>query len=680
MAASSVGSDVFALLALVAICASATLLLRYYLPLRSTPAYLLIPVFLALTLPSSIILLVPIDLASSSGTDTEIARGIWLPDNVMLVAWRIAYWLTFALTWFVALPLADLPYANLHPFRFVLPLLGEYCDSGYREPKARFIYSLRSNARYQLMVLSLGAAGAVYFFWQNRNNEDVNKSTTLKALVMAMAYAYGLIFAIYLMGHGLVAIPRRLIRDASVSARLKRLQSQAPGVHDKLDEAIDDLQQVESQILQLRQRKNTVPKHLQEWVDELYDTSSLPESRPAVVSAPAPPPVVTERYLAELSRKVKRTRHKRARFTGEWNHLVRRAARLQSLLDLSTSQRPTSANMRYHVQVHVLPGLRIIAGISLACASVILLWSEIVHEMEPKLSVVGMSVVHHPSSSRGQIGLGGQVISAMWLLYMCAAALYSVTEVKVWGNRALVRRQTYAESACWYSLQVAKLTVPLSFNFITLIDRTILEGTTFYKFLGRLIVLTPVVGNFSAYFPIVILIPVFATLFNLYGKVKNVVGFGVIEDENDELGTSTWREGRTLIERELQSDGSQLSLAPSSLLSSADPSPRHSADVNRPSRMTNNNRAAANRRAAARIPPEDEDTGERFFFQDIGQRVRNTFETAEPPAWIKDIGEGFKKPKWMNGDNNNGSSSGDGGNFFGRLFGGDRESNGNIRL
>jgi len=500
---------------------------------------------------------------------------------------------------------------------------------------------------------------------------------------MAMAYAYGLVLAIYLMGHGLVAIPRRLIRDASVSARLKRLQSHAPGIHDKLDQAIEDLNQVEAQVLQLRQRKNAMPRDLQDWVEELYDKSSLPESRPAITyaSVPAPPPVVTERYLAELSRKVKRARHKRARFTGEWNHLVRQAARFQSLIDFPSSQRPKAANMRYHVQVHILPALRVVAGVFLACASIALLWSEVVHEMEPKLSLVGMSVVHHPSSSRGQIGFAGQMISAAWLLYMCAAALYSVTEVKVWGNRALVRRQTYAESACWYSLQVAKLTVPLSFNFITMIDPTISEGTTFYRFLGRLINLTPVIGNFSAYFPIVVLLPVVATLFNLYGKVKNVVGFGVLEDEHDEPGAGTWREGRILIERELQADGSQLNLASSSLLSSNEPSPRHSADLNRPSRLSNNNRASAARRAAARMPEEDEDTSDRAFFQDVGQRMRNTFDTVETPAWLRDIGEGIKKPRWMSGGGDDGDqSSGDGGNFFGRLFGGSSGDNGNIRL
>ena len=96
---SSAGSDVFALVALVLICLFVLLILRYYLPLRRTPAYLTIPVFLALALPLSIFLLVPIDLASSSRQVEEAARGIWLPDGVILIAWRLTYWLTFALTW-----------------------------------------------------------------------------------------------------------------------------------------------------------------------------------------------------------------------------------------------------------------------------------------------------------------------------------------------------------------------------------------------------------------------------------------------------------------------------------------------------------------------------------------------------------------------------------------------------
>ena len=95
------GSYVFASLALLVITITVLFLLRHFLPLRSTPAFLLVPIFLSLALPISTILLVPIDLASHPVTRSNYVPGIWLPDSVLLVAWRIIYWLTFALTWYV---------------------------------------------------------------------------------------------------------------------------------------------------------------------------------------------------------------------------------------------------------------------------------------------------------------------------------------------------------------------------------------------------------------------------------------------------------------------------------------------------------------------------------------------------------------------------------------------------
>jgi hypothetical protein len=99
--ASPVGSTIFSVFALFIISIVVLLILRRYLPLRTTPGFYLVPLFFALWLPSIAVLLVPIDLASSARTDDEATRGIWLPDRVILVSWRITYWLTFALTWFV---------------------------------------------------------------------------------------------------------------------------------------------------------------------------------------------------------------------------------------------------------------------------------------------------------------------------------------------------------------------------------------------------------------------------------------------------------------------------------------------------------------------------------------------------------------------------------------------------
>ena len=99
MATTSPSSDLFLSGALIAIALGVLLLLRHYLPLRTTPAFLTLPIFLAIALPASIILLVPIDLASSAVEDAGKARGIWLPRPALVLMWRIAYWLTFALTW-----------------------------------------------------------------------------------------------------------------------------------------------------------------------------------------------------------------------------------------------------------------------------------------------------------------------------------------------------------------------------------------------------------------------------------------------------------------------------------------------------------------------------------------------------------------------------------------------------
>ncbi|KXL49994.1 hypothetical protein M433DRAFT_153971 [Acidomyces richmondensis BFW] len=701
--ASSVGSDIFALISLLVIALLVLLLLRHYLPLRTTPAYLLVPVFLALALPCSIILLVPIDLASASASiDAESARGVWLPPYVVLVTWRITYWLTFALTW------------------FILPVLGEYVDSGFRDARARIWDSVRSTARYQLLMLGIGAAGLVYIVLQTGFH-----AATLKALVMALAYAWGLVLAIGLMGHGCVALPRRLFRNARVSDRLRRLQTHAPKVKDRLDDAVEELEGLEEMVAQLKQRKSGVGKDLQDWIDELADTASLlPDTRSGrrttlpERSTPIPA-VLSERYLADLARRLKRARHKKARFLIEWTRLCQQAHDAQTILDAASTKRldfgrPTffsrlaflTPTMRYRLHMHVYPLARILLAALLAIASAMLVFSEVVKAVAPQISIIGLTVVMHspsdPESSR--VGFGGQLIAAAWLLYMDACALYAITDVKVWGNRALVKRHTYSESACWYSLQVAKLTVPLSYNFITLLTPAVYRATSFFAFLGQLINLTPLGQGFSSWFPCFVLVPVLASLFNLYGRVRRVVGFGgILEDESEEnpsgFGTGGWREGRALIEREWQARGgaggegdaatlglpargASLDLERGRMRSGGaagtltppirrQPQPQHSTPL--PTHIQDANRqfnSIANRERYT-DGDDDDDTGARHFYQDLAERVRNTFDTAERPEWLRNFH--FKTPKWMQQDGHGGEGSA-------RWFGGGRGESQDGRL
>ncbi|AEO57720.1 hypothetical protein MYCTH_2304247 [Thermothelomyces thermophilus ATCC 42464] len=710
-----------ALVALFCISVVVLLILRHYLPLRTTPAFLLVPVFFALWLPASMVLLVPIDLASSAMTDNIDARGIWLDERTLRVSWRITYWLTFALTW------------------FILPILGEYSDSGYREPKAKLLDSLRANAQYYGIVFGSGALGLIYVLISYGHFSE-----SLKSTVMALAYCWGLILVIYLMGHGLVSIPRRLFRNANISGRLRRIQAQAPKIYEKMEDSIVDVEDLELQVAELSRRKGGSASLFQDWIEELADMTNLPESPPGRASIlrgsgnPSPlPNVITAKYLAELTRRLVRAKHARSRYVSEWNRLLEDAVKTQAILDSAASKKLDFGRAsphagfwdrhtiftpytRYLFHYHFVPYLQIALAAVLSLASVCIVWSELVKGLFPQLSVIRYSVVHHQVAGKGQVGFAGQVIAALWMVYMCAAALISITEVKVWRGRALVRRNTAHESAFWYASQVARLSVPLTYNFMTFLG-VIYRDTVFYDFLGQLINLTPLGKWFDYLFPAFILLPVCATLFGLYGRVKRVVSFGVVdaldnEEEEDDVadrGSSAafgaWREGRDLIERELNGtlaavrarradvvnssgggNGRTGRSAPVLSIPRAGQTPTPfgtSPAAGSAATPSRSRRAQANTstRTVGRAEPLPADEGDdENFFEALGHRVKNTIDTLDTPKWLQDLGQGIKKPKWMGGhEGQSGSGSHNvgrgGGADIRRWFGGGNDE-GRIRL
>ena len=421
--------------------------------------------------------------------------------------------------------------------------------------------------------------------------------------------------------------------------------------------------------------------------------------------------MITDRYLAELTRKLIRARHKRARFIEAWDRLIQEAVDTQAIVDAAASKKldfgkasPHSSRLmrvnfltpytRYLLYTKVIPTVRIAHCAVLSLASVCIVWSELVKYVAPKLSIISLTILSHSKAHANEVGFGGQVIASLWLFYMSMATLASFDDVKISGNRALVRRNTYGESATWYSGQIAKLTVPLAYNFLTFFPREVHRETTFYHFLGRLINFTPLGAGFDYFFPIFILIPVCATLFNLYGRVKNVFGFGILEDDEEgnpsAFDTGGWREGKELIDRELEG-ASRLGLSdrldgPSSPLPSGTQSPVRggshqnqapSSQGSRPCvpRQSTFQERQAQRLADATAAAEEEDES---FFQGFAHRVKNTFDGVERPNWLNDLS---KRPKWMGGVDGNTESSGraESGRGLGRWFGG-RPSDGRVRL
>ena len=584
----------------------------------------------------------------------------------------------------------------------------------------KLTYSLRENAQFMGMMLAAGIVGLVYVFISYGFNV-----ASVKGLIMALSYFLGLLLAIYLMGHGLVSIPRRLIRNASLAGRLRRLQTNAPRVYERMQDSQVSLEEIEYQVSELGRRKVGSAMDYQDWIEELQDMANITENQPPPTtidptSSRIIPTVITEKFLADLTRNLVRARHTRSRCVDQWNHLVQEATETQMIIDSGASRkldfgdadphapfwertRILSPYTRYLLHYHALPYLQIALGAFLSAASACIVWSEVIKLAFPRMSVIRFTVIHHWTHNEAEVGFAGQVVSAFWICYMCASALISMTEVKVWRGRALVKRNTSYESAFWYALQVAKLSIPISYNFLTFLAPKVYKKTVFYAFLGESINLTPLGSWFDNLYPVFVLIPVFATLFGVYKRVKRIfVGLDVVDEDEEEnptgYGTGSWREGRDLIDRDIRGNSivrrredafSRLAAATGNGGRSAPvltipgardagSSPAARSPVRPTANTTTTHRPG---QSSTRAPQLDEPEDDNIFAI-IGHRMKNTVDTLETPQWMQDFGQGIKKPKWMGGDDGDDHSARPGAGHernnsdFRRWFGGE----GGIRL
>lgn len=590
------------------------------------------------------------------GGNQRVSPGIVLNETARLIAWRIGYWLCFVLTW------------------AILPILQSFSDSGHRSTRARLIQSLHENARYQAIILTTGLVFLIYFI-----STSGLSFRSLYGLVIALAYCYSLALAIYLMGHGVVALPRKFFQDASVTSKLRSLQTKAVGIYDSLIDATAKLLEVQEEVGLLQHRKHTVAQEFKEWIDDLSDITALPESHlsprertllsqgiHSTNTVTPPPPVITEEYLAKLTRRLKSAINKRTRYTSEWGSLLQNANDCQRILDslpnrsldpfprvAATGSRLSSfipenftlltPFTRYLLHVYIIPLFRRLIGATLACASVAVVWSELVSSFAPKLSLLGLTI------SWGSGGLFQQAITAAWIAYMVISSLLSLSSVRLWNGYVLIPRKTSGGSACFYASYAARLTVPLSYNFLTLLppDETRWKETIFHKFLGRLVNLTPLGEWFSMFFPIFILVPVSAAMFGWYERVKECCGFGDYfnwgdEEEAGDEGASgkswAWREGRELIERELGQG-----MGTSTAFSSGQ-------------RLAGGSAARRVRLESGLTGTDDDDEG---FLGGMMHQVRNTIDTVLPGSGPGG-GELGVRPRWMNsaGAPRSGGSSG----------------------
>jgi LMBR1-like membrane protein len=353
---------------------------------------------IGLFIPFSIVLLLPIDLASTTAdtvcdTFPETCHRPWfyLSERSLLLCWRIGYWTTFALTWF----LPDYPGSDI---RVIFPILQSYTYSGHRSPKRRFTSALRQNLRYQAIVLGIFGLGLLYILLTVK----ISSFSDFQSLLIALAYTYGLLLTIICMGHGLVNIPRGMWTASSLDRELREIERAAVNAWETKADAEDQVALIAAEIGAWERACEGRDDPLATWIRQL--ALQNPNGGGEHVSTDGRS--LDDDYLSGLTKRARKGHYKLLRAQTHWRWILRRAGQLYDLKSaLETSGKKIDwklsspghvgrlfpSRAQYFWYLNLLPWWKKSFAVFTACVSIIIVWSEVVHNWNhPVLSLVGI--------------------------------------------------------------------------------------------------------------------------------------------------------------------------------------------------------------------------------------------------------------------------------------------------
>lgn len=502
---------------LVASLTVGKLLERYRNP-RTTHHTILLAVFLCWLFPISITFLLPIDISStryeqclSSGGETECTKSwLYVDAAVRHASWLVVYWATFVLSW------------------IFVPFLQGYVVAGAFDMFGKVWYSLGLNLLFYGVLVLILAVMVVYL----RVFTTITTWEGIGAFLMALSNAAGLLAVLLFLGHGLVRIPRRLWHSSNANLQLRKFESRALAKKEHLHDAEDELAGLTGEIQALPYRTRHHPE-LQSYVDELLAIAPVPSDDELLFPRQRSPSPNQGRvsidlnYLEQLNYKIKEAISTRDRAAWEWRSLLESAwywqdvqsntAAGKSLGWQSSVEAPRRVGPQKTIMwwwhVYIRPAS--LRALSIFCIflSFVVFWSEVTLPVtDADLSLV-----------RPLIGVRigtVETMAAALLLYLALCTYSSFLKLRVLSYFHLVPGQhTDEKSLLFFAAYITRLTFPLGYNYVTLVDRAL--HTEFAKVMGTMD-LVPLLGRyFNLYVPLSLSIVCVIVAFRLHKHVSD---------------------------------------------------------------------------------------------------------------------------------------------------------------
>lgn len=493
--------------------------IRYYIRILRYPAFLLVPVVLAVFMPLSIIFLLPIDYISHHVKHTFFE----VPESVILFLWKSNYWITFFLTW------------------LILPFLQSFYSSGHYNNSGKVKDAIRRNLRFQLIMLAVSIFGAIYLMLEAGLTVG-----HMKLMVIALAHLYSLLLALWLMSHGMVSIPRTMWISGSVLLELNYHYVKVPPLVDHLEDSKVSLQEDALQVMVMARNfggEGAESFQYRDWIlllsRKIPDDISMSIERqfPDAVNETISRDKLTVDYMTKLNARFNVNLERVVAYKAEFDTLFRKIIILEDIEMAKASQEREvhyridnfranlSPKLGLYVHGYFAPAVRRIWSLCLFAMSFLILESEM---LGSHLSLINKLLVASNSS------FWKLAFSCTTFSYMLFAALNSLTKVKIFNMYHLVPHNSDPVSVCFFTTYIARLTIPLSYNFLTLFAS---RESVFESWFGKSIHLTGLFNILNDWLPRLVLLPVILTTFNIYDRLKRRLGLDSWAfDDDEELG------------------------------------------------------------------------------------------------------------------------------------------------
>lgn len=478
----------------------------------------------------------------------------YVPENVMPHLWRVLYWTSQFLTW------------------FVLPLMQSYTKAGDFTIKGKLKSALIDNAIYYGSYLLIAAILLIYLAAQPDFEFEWPK---LKAIAASASNTWGLFWLVLLLGYGLVDIPRSIWHSAMPGPLLMRLHFKAAKLNAEKSEAEENLEDY-LEALQVALNRISASDPLRKSVETIADKLPLEwrerMQRKALNSSQMVDIDINEKSLVRLHRQVIRALQRQHRTETQWGNLVAKIINLEDVhRNMGSHERyfkPTfethrpAWQARFHSPVlewywkcllrrYLCQGLAAV----LALMSVIVVWSELTFfNAEPVLSLFAI-FVNLAKANYDYVSI--ELFSIATIAYLCVCAYSTVLKIRVLNLYYLApHHQTDEYSLIFSGMLLCRLTPPMCLNFLGLIhmDSHIIKArlmeTYYTQIMGHMDVLPIISDGFNIYFPMAILGLCLATYFSLGSRFLSFIGFQQFVDDEDDITADLTEEGRELIKRE----------------------------------------------------------------------------------------------------------------------------------